>query len=122
MRNNNYYLPNMLVFAVGISLALLGGFMVGGVYDWPFFDVWMPLSFLLIGIIILSSKIYSAWFGFLLISLSGFIMLHSYAFTNFENVTRTIDWSFVIIGNLIIILAIFRTIKQSINRYSHRHL
>lgn len=112
----------MLIFTIGISFLLLGGFMVGGAYTWPFFDVWMPLSFLLIGIIIISSKIYSAWFGFLLIALSGFIMLHSYAAVNFESTTRAIDWSFVIIGSLTIIFAMFRTIKQSIYRYNHRQL
>lgn len=107
-KRSGYNLQNFFVIFIGFCSLALGLFMVTGMYALQVFNYWLPLTLLLTGVILLSSKNYSIWLGVLLLAISGFIWLHGYGLTHFAAVTHFIDWSFVLIGMIIIVIDMVR--------------
>ncbi len=101
-------LQNFFFIGIGLALFLLGGFMVTDIHTWQVFAAWLPLSFLMAGIVLLSSKKYSVWLGALLLATSGLMWFHDYGLENFPNITHMIDWSLVVVGGLIVSLTVLR--------------
>lgn len=111
-------MQTMYIFIVGTILFLLGGFMVTDVHTWQVFENWLPLSLLVVGVILISSKIYSVWTGTLFIAISGLIWFHGYGLSHFTDLTRFIDWSLVIVGGTAIMLGMARVFVNIVFRTS----
>lgn len=105
---NRFYTQNLFIFAVGVVLFSLGGFMVTDIHTWQAFSEWLPLALLFAGVLLISSKVYSVWTGVLLLTLSGLSWFHNYGIEHFSKLTHTIDWSFVILGAIVILLPVIR--------------
>jgi hypothetical protein len=104
--SDNVYMRYLFVALFGFILLALGALMVTGIYTWEIFSIWLPMSLFIVGFILLSSKTYSTWLGFLLLILGGLFWLHDVSMSSLPNLTRIIDWSFVIIGTTIIYLSL----------------
>lgn len=102
---NYWYWP---LFAVGVVLLLLGGFMVTNVYALNVFSTWLPLVTIATGVLLLGSRYYSTTLGFVLLAFGGAIWLHEVGIGSFPYLTRLIDWLFVIVGGAIIAVALIK--------------
>lgn len=114
--DNSFYKRNLFIFTAGLVLFLLGGFMVLEIYAWHIFDIWLPLLFLLSGLMLLSSSTYPAWLGGVLITISFLAWLHSYGLDNFAGVTHAVDWTLFLLGGAIMLFAVLKSGAEKVSR------
>jgi len=96
------YANQYLMLTVGFIIMSLGLFMVTNIHALDFFDVWLPLGLLLVGLIMLSSKTYPLTIGATFLLLGAALWLHQTWIVQYPALTIAIDWTFVVVGLFVI--------------------